>query len=488
MTRYTFAIVGTAVLCTVAATGIRAQQKPAPATTAARPAAAAAPATAGTTVAKPAANLMPAESQSALLKQYCSGCHNDNTKSGGMTLSKFDAAHAEQTPELTEKMNKKLRAGLMQTPGARRPEKEAVKTLVTTLETTMDRTASLRPNPGSRPFQRLTRTEYARSVHDLLGIDEDVEALLPADTLSDGLDNIADSQQMSATLMEGYMRAALKVSRDAVGDPHSEPGAAVYKIDRTSNQLRHVDGAPFGTRGGISTTYNFPADGEYDFRALLHGTPTGTLFGWVPGEQLEVSIDGERISVMDIDPRMSESQPTGLNLHSGKIFVRAGAHRVSAAFPLKHSDLFEEDIAANEHTLADTDIGDYRELTELPHLREFEISGPFNVTGVSDTPSRRRVFVCRPLGPQDEQPCATKILTSLAKQAYRRPVTAEDMEGLMAFYDEGRKEADFESGIRVALQALLTSPSFVFRLERAPAGVKPGQTYRISDLELASRL
>src|SRR5215467_13795225 len=274
MTRYTFAIVGTAVLCTVAATGIKAQQKPAPATTAPRPAAVAAPA-AGTTTPKPAVNLMPAESQSALLKQYCSGCHNDNTKSGGMTLTKFDAAHAEQTPELTEKMIKKLRAGLMPPPGARRPDKEAVKTFAITLETTMDRTASLRPNPGSRPFQRLTRTEYARSIHDLLGIDEDVEALLPADTLSDGLDNIADSQQMSATLMEGYMRAALKVSRDAVGDPHSEPGSAVYKIDRTSNQLRHVEGAPFGTRGGISTIYNFPADGEYDFRALLHGTPTG---------------------------------------------------------------------------------------------------------------------------------------------------------------------------------------------------------------------
>jgi len=491
MRRYTFAVFGTVILCTIAGTRIAAQQKQAtaPATARAHTTAAATHTAQATTAApKPAPNLMPAEAQSALIKDYCSGCHNDKTKSGGMTLTVFSTAHPEQTPELTEKMIKKLRAGLMPPSGMKRPDKETVHAMVTTLETTMDRTASLRPNPGSRPFQRLTRTEYARSIHDLLGIDEDVEALLPADTLSDGLDNIADSQQMSATLMEGYMRAALKVSRDALGDPHSEPGSAVYKIDRTASQLRHVEGAPFGTRGGISTVYNFPADGEYDFRALLHGTPTGTLFGWVPGEQLEVSIDGERISVMDIDPRMSESAPSGLNLHSGKIFIKAGSHRVSAAFPLKHSDLFEEDIAPNEHTLADTDIGDYHELTELPHLREFEISGPFNVTGVSDTPSRRRVFVCRPLGPQDEQPCATRILTNLAKQAYRRPVSAEDMEGLMSFYEVGRKEGDFESGIRVALQALLTSPAFVFRLERAPAGVKPGQTYRISDLELASRL
>src|SRR5215470_340765 len=404
---------------------------------------------------------MPLESQVGLIKEYCSGCHNEKIKSGGMTLTDLDLAHVDRNPALAEKVIRKVKTGLMPPSTAtKRPELESRKAFVAALETEMDQLAALHPNAGSRPFQRLTRTEYARSIHDLLGIDEDVEALLPADTLSDGLDNIADSQQMSATLMEGYMRAALKVSRDAVGDPHSEPGSAVYKIDRTSNQLRHADGAPFGTRGGITTTYNFPADGEYDFRALLHGTPTGQLFGWVPGEQLEVSLDGERIALMDIDPRMSESTPTGLNLHSGKIFVKAGAHRVAAAFPLRHSDLFEEDIAPNEHTLADTDIGDYRELTELPHLREFEISGPFNVTGVSDTASRRRIFTCRPLGPQDEQPCATKILTNLAKQAYRRSVSPEDMEGLMNFFDIGRKEGDFENGIRVALQALLTSPQF----------------------------
>jgi len=485
MTRTTFAILGMVILCAIATVGVNlAQQKTAPA----QPAVAVKAQAPAAAPQAPAANLMPVESQSALLKQYCQGCHNPTTKSGEMTLTSLDLAHVNQTPELTEKVIKKLRAGLMPPPGNKRPDRESVKTFVTTLETTMDRTAALRPNPGSRPFQRLTRTEYARSVHDLLGIDEDVEALLPADTLSDGLDNIADSQQMSATLMEGYMRAALKVSRDAVGDPHSEPGSAVYKLDRTASQLHHVEGTPFGTRGGLATIYNFPADGEYDFRALMHGTPTGQLFGWVPGEQLEVSIDGERIALIDIDPKMSESTPTGLNLRSGKISVKAGAHRVAAAFPLRHSDLFEEDIAPNEHTLADTDIGDYRELTELPHLREFEISGPFNVTGISDTLSRRRVFTCRPLSQQDEQPCATKIVTDLAKKAYRRPVTAEDMEGLMTFYEQGRKDGDFESGIRTALQALLTSPSFVFRLEKAPATVKPGQTYRISDIELASRL
>src|SRR4029079_10110726 len=178
--------------------------------------------------------------------------------------------------------------------------------------------------------------EYARSVHDLLGIDVDVAQFLPPDTLSEGLDNIADSQSFSASLMEGYLRAAAKISRDALGDPKAAPASAVYKLPRTGSQLRRVEGAPYGTRGGISVVYNFPADGQYNFRSLLHGTPTGGLFGNVPGEQIEVSIDGERISLQTIDQGISEAMLTGLNLYSGRIFVKAGPHRVSSAFLSKH--------------------------------------------------------------------------------------------------------------------------------------------------------
>jgi hypothetical protein len=234
--------------------------------------------------------------------------------------------------------------------------------------------------------------------------------------------------------------------------------------------------------------YNFPADGEYTFRSLLHGTPTGGLFGNVPDEQLEISVDGDQVAVLTIEQTISESLPTGLNLTTGHISVKAGQHRVSAAFIQKHSVLVDDDIAEIEHTLADTDIGRDRELTEYPHLREFEINGPHVVTGVSDTPSRRRVFTCRPLSPSEEMPCATRIVTDLARQAYRRPITAEDMEGLMTLYAQGRKKGDFEDGIRSALEGVLASLDFVARIEQTPANIKPGQNYRISDLELASRL
>ena len=435
---------------------------------------------------------MAVEQQQALVKQYCMGCHSDTVKAGGIQLSKLDLAHPDANAELAERVIRQLKAGQMPKAGAPRPAADILKNFANTLATTIDRAAAAKIDPGSRPFQRLTRTEYAKSVKDLLGIEEDVSALLPPDTISEGFDNIADAQPFSATLMEGYLRAAARISRDALGDPRAEASSAVYKIPRTASQLTHVDGAPFGTRGGISVEYNFPADGNYEFRGLLHVVPTGQLFGGpltarVP-EQLEFSIDGERVAIREIDSRMSESLPTGTNLYSGRVFVKAGAHNVSAAFPVHHSDLIDDDIMPIDHTLSDTTIGTDLEITSYPHLREFEIKGPFDVTGVSDTPSRRRVFTCRPMSAKEEEPCATKIISNLMKVAYRRPTTPEDLEGVMTFYDRGRKDADFEAGIRSALEAILVSPNFVFRFEEVPAGVKPGQVYRISDVDLASRL
>ena len=461
------------------------------------PAAAAAPQrTAPAATAVAAVSAAPAgmtvDAQTALAKQYCMTCHSDTTKAGGVQLSKLNIAHPEQTPELAEKVIRQLRGGSMPKGGSPRPPAATLKAMASAMATSIDRAAMANVNPGSRPFQRLTRTEYGRSVKDLLGIEVDVEALLPADTISEGFDNIADAQPFSATLMEGYMRAAARISRDALGDPKAEPGSAVYKIPRTASQLKHVDGAPFGSRGGISTAYNFPADGEYEFRGLLHVVPTGQLFGGPISaknvEQLEFSIDGERIALKDIDSRMSESLPTGANIYSGRAFVQAGAHRVSGAFLVKHSDLVDDNIMPIEHTLSDTTIGTDTEITSYPHLREFEIKGPFNVTGVSDSASRRRVFTCRPTSAGDEVPCATKIITNLMKVAYRRPTTSEDLEGVMSFYDRARKGADFETGVRSALEAILVSPNFVFRLEQTPAAVKPGQVFRIADLDLASRL
>src|SRR5688572_11303809 len=255
--------------------------------------------------------LLPAE-QNALLKQYCVTCHNDRTKAGTMSLQSFDAATVLEHPELAEKMIRKLRAGMMPPVGARRPEPAVLSGLAAAFETKIDRAAVLNPNPGWRPSQRLNRAEYARAVKDLLAVEVDVNQFLPADTISDGFDNIADTQTISATLMDGYLRAASQISRLAVGDRNASATSITWKVPRTASQMRHVEGAPLGTRGGLSVTHTFPADGEYLFKIMLHMGPTGDLFGGpYRGEQIEVSIDGARVALMDINPRMNEQDPNG---------------------------------------------------------------------------------------------------------------------------------------------------------------------------------
>ena len=386
-------------------------------------------------------------------------------------------------------MIRKLRLGMMPPVGMRRPDLATVTAFVSSMESRLDQMASLHPNPGHRPFQRLNRSEYEHAVNDLLSLDVDVTAFLPADTISGGFDNVADAQSFSATLMDGYLRAASRISTLAVGDPKAGAAEATVKVPRTASQMQHVEGTPFGTRGGISVMHTFPADGEYSFRMQLHSIPTGQLFGsTVRGEQIEVSLDGERVAVLDINPRMSEADPNGMNIRTPPIHVKAGTQNVSAAFVQRFDAPVDDLMAPIDHTLADTQIGAGFGITTLPHLREFAISGPFKVTGVSDTPSRHRIFTCRPTSIGEEKTCATDIVRRLASQAYRGPLTATDTEGLMHFYDQGRKEGDFESGIRMALQAILASPRFLFRLEQTPATARPGQNYRITDLDLASRL
>jgi hypothetical protein len=426
---------------------------------------------------------------SPMIEQYCLGCHDAGSKSGGLVLEQFDVAHPEKNIDISEKVIRKLRAGLMPPVGEDRPDPATISAFVTSLETTIDKAAADHPNPGSRPFQRLNRVEYARSIHDLLAIDVDVDAFLPPDTVSHGFDNVADVESLSPALMEGYMRAAGKISRDAVGDAKATPSVATYKVPRTASQVQHVEGAPLGTRGGISVMHNFPADGDYVFKIQLHSTATGGLFGSTSkGEQIEVSVNGARVALLDIDPRMNESGANGMNMDTKPIAVKAGPQRVSAAFIQKATAPVDDLIEPIEHTLADTIIGSSQGITTFPHLRDFGVSGPFKVTGISDTPSRHKIFTCHPATATDERPCAMKILGELASQAYRRPTGADDVNALMTFYEAGRKDGDFESGVRTALQAMLASPSFVFRLEHVPASVKPGQTYRLSDIELASRL
>lgn len=430
---------------------------------------------------------LPLSDQRELIADFCVTCHDDDKEKGGLTLEKFDPGRAEMNAAVAEKMIRKLRAGMMPPAGSERPETSTLMALAASLEGRLDAYAAKNPNPGHRTFQRLNRAEYANAIRDLLGIDVDVSAFLPPDTISHNFDNIADVQTVSPTVLEGYLRAAARISRDAIGDPDAAPGSTTYRVPRTASQLAHVEGAPFGTRGGLSVIHNFPADGEYSFRMMLHSIPTGQLYGsTVRGEQIEVSINGARVAVLDINPRMSEADPSGMNLQTPPVMVKAGPHRVSAAFIQRFEGPVDDLLAPIEQTLADTQIGSATGVSTLPHLRDLAVLGPQKVTGVSDTPTRRRIFSCRPLSADEDRTCATRIISTLARNAYRRPVTAEDVNGLLKFYDEGRTR-DFEAGIRTALQAMLASPHFILRIEEAPR-VKPGRNYRITPVDLASRL
>jgi hypothetical protein len=431
----------------------------------------------------------------ALVSQYCVTCHSERGKAGELSLAGFDPDRATEHPSVAEKMIRKLRAGMMPPPGARRPSPEALSALASAMESKLDAASLVNPDPGWRPFQRLNRAEYAREIKRLLSLDVDVSAFLPADTVSNGFDNIADAQTFSPTLMEGYLRAASRITMLAIGDPESSASQATYKVSKATSQLARVDGAPLGTRGGVSVMHTFPADGDYIFSADFYAEPLGLLFGsTATGEQLEVSIDGARVALFDINPRMSEEK-TGLQLKSAPVHVQAGPRRVSAAFINRFEGLVNDLIAPIDHTLADTEIGVAYGITTLPHLRGLNIVGPQQTTGVSETVSRRAVFRCRPTSAAEEATCAATIVRRLATQAFRRPVSAHDFESLMAFYDRGRKNASFERGIAKALEAILASPQFLFKLEEPPVRVTLARTgaskvegYRLADLDLASRL
>ncbi|MDH4066902.1 MAG: DUF1592 domain-containing protein, partial [Acidobacteriota bacterium] len=422
-----------------------------------------------------------------VVRQYCVTCHNDRAKAGGLTLASFEAPQAAADVVVAEKMIRKLRAGMMPPAGARRPDPATLAALTAMLETTVDQAAD-RGRPGGRVFQRLNRAEYARAVRDLLDLDIDVSGLLPADTISAGFDNVADSQMFSPTLMEAYLRAASKVTALAVGDPLAESAEALYRVPKTLSQMVQVDGAPLGTRGGLSVVHTFPADGEYTLRLELHSNACGYLFGGPTlGEQIEVSVDGVRAAVLDVNPKAAD-MTGGLTLKTPSVHVTAGAHRVTAAFLKRFDGPVNDLFAPIDHTLADTQIGVAYGITTLPHLKDMTIVGPLTVTGVSDTDSRRKIFTCRPTAPAEEEACSSRIVRDLATLAFRRPVSPRDFERLMAFYGEGRAEGDFETGVASALEAILASPQFLFRLEPVPARVAAGQPYRLDPLALASRM
>lgn len=424
-----------------------------------------------------------AEALTEVVQRYCVRCHNERRLTGNLTLERFDVLSAAEQAEVAEKMIVKLRAGMMPPPGARRPSPDTLLSLVETLERTVDAAARTEPEPGSRRFQRLNRPEYERVVADLLDLRIDAGRWLPADTYLGNFDNLAAAQGLSTTLLEAYLRAATEVSRLAIGNPRAVSVSAKYMnpIEVSQHAWDHLEGTPFGTRGGMVVTHDFPADGEYVFSFE-------TLFGRGTGfEDLDVSIDGEGVALVPIEHNGESFAP----LRTEPVFVRAGQRQVAAAFVRRHEGPYEDRLSPFDWSFVGgedaTQWANYG-ITALRHLADLMITGPTTVAGVSETSSRQRIFTCHPDRGDEARDCAARIVRRLATAAYRRPATDVDLAGPMDFYDEAAASDGFEVGVRTALQAILANPSFIFRLESQPADVEPGAVYRLLDVDLASRL
>jgi mono/diheme cytochrome c family protein len=440
----------------------------------------------------------PGADQNAVVRRYCATCHSERTKSGGLSLTAFDAARAAQNAETAEKIIRKLQAGLMPPPGSPRPDAAAHAALVSMLETTIDTAAAAKPNPGARTFQRLNRPEYSRAVHDLLGLDVDAGTWLPLDQKSANFDNIADAQALSPMLLEAYLNAASAVSRMALGDRHAPTVDHTYSAPGYVSQhpWDHMDGAPYGTRGGLVVNEVFPADAEYVFEVDLVAGSNARF------EDIDISIDGERVALIKYEtgPAGGADGRGAVQMRTEPVLIHAGQHRVAAAFVRRTEGPYEDLIRPHDWSFAGGGSGGPG-ITTLPHVKDFVIKGPYRTTGISETASRQRIFSCRPTMSSEERPCARQIVSRLGADAYRRPLAASEIDRLMPFYDEGSKASraggaggsgkaggGFEEGIRSALEAILASPYFIFRLEKEPEFAKAGATYRVADLDLASRL
>jgi len=421
-----------------------------------------------------------AEAAAELIDRYCVECHNDADFTANLTLEGKDLAALAHEAEDWEKVIRKLRAGMMPPPGAARPERDDYMALTGWLEAEIDRSATV--NPGTKVVHRLNRTEYANAIRDLLALEIDPAKFLPPDDSSRGFDNIAGSLTISPTLLEAYDSAAAKIARMAVGFWRS-PTEALYIARIDSSQVYQLEDQPFGTRGGMAVSYVFPADGEYRFTVRNLGVGT-----FVPDEILELNIDGERVhswvyTRMGLSAGMDSEQDGEL---TAIVPVKAGSRSVAATFVATN---YRPSLDVAQHfDRKSLENGSVRELTNYPVIGALRIEGPFNPARPEDSASQRRIFICEPLAEAEEEPCAGDILTTLASRAFRRPVDAGDLEQLMGFYDAGRNQGSFEDGIELALRRLLTSPQFLLRVEQEPAGVAPGESYPISDIELASRL
>jgi mono/diheme cytochrome c family protein len=433
-----------------------------------------------------------------MLDRYCVGCHNDRAKTGGLTLQKIDVDHVGDDAAVWEKVLQKLETNAMPPVGRPRPDHEAVGQFTSWLETSLDSAAAANPNPGQPGVHRLNRTEYVNAIRDVLALKIDGAALLPADTSGYGFDNIADVLSVSPGLLDRYMIAAQTVSRIAVGDPSIRPVVDQYKQLELLRQEDRVDeDLPFGTRGGVVADHNFPVDAEYTIHVRLQRTLDSVIRGVNEQNVLEVYLDGSLLKQFTIycqpNRKGGTSQNDGLleacaqNADADlevRLPVKAGPHRVGAAF-LKHSAI-KEGLGLDRVPIV-TFTYSYGRNTQVS-VDSLEVGGPYQVEGPGESPSRRRIFVCHPSASQDDALCAKRILATIARRAYRRPVTDVDLQPLMAFYETGRRERNFDGGIELALKAILVSPNFLFRIERAQAPADSSGVFHVSDIDLASRL
>ncbi|MEO8256116.1 MAG: DUF1592 domain-containing protein [Acidobacteriota bacterium] len=417
-----------------------------------------------------------AETQAAIAK-YCTTCHNERVRTAGLALDPAGIGHPGDQSETWEKVLRQLRAGTMPPPGAVRPPPAFYTRATAYLTRELEASAAARPNPGKLPLaHRLTRTEYGNVIRDLLALPDlpkelDYATLLPADNASSGFDNLADTLFVSPATMERYLAAASKISRVAVGDPDMGALVNTHITPVRQSQDGRNEALPFGTRGGLEIDGYFPLDGEYEFKVQTAEVSADV-------HQLEVSIDGERKAITNVArrPRVPAGEDAP-NQGDFRFAVPAGPRRVGVAF-------LERSEAQSESPLRPPG----RNRGALPSVVSVTITGPFNATGPGDTPSRRRLFVCRPASADNESACADRILTTLLRRAYRRDVTAADLRLVRRFYDAGRAERDFDLGIQRALERVLISPQFLFRIEQEPAGTAPGSVARVGEFELASRL
>jgi mono/diheme cytochrome c family protein len=431
--------------------------------------------------------------QRALLDKYCATCHSERLKTGGLVLEKLDVTKVGDNAQIWEKVVEKLRGGMMPPPGMPRPDKAALDGLVSWAENELDRAAISNSNPGRIGLHRLNRAEYGNAVRDLLGLDVDPTDLLPADDSSSGFDNIAEALTVSPVLLERYLSAAWKISAVAVGDPNITPTTQTFRVRSDASQDQHIEGLPVGTRGGILVRYNFPLDAEYRFKVKFWSNTVNTVRGLEFPSRVEITVDGARVKLVTIggeeDANLGNTNPTASAEQISKrvelqIPVKAGPHTVTVAFLQKTTGPTVDILQPFGREKLDP-----VNTAGIPEVDFLAITGPIKPTGSGDTPSRRKIFTCRPSGNADPVPCATKILTALARQAYRRPVTDSETERLLTYFQRGRNNnGTFDSGIETALAFLLVNPQFLFRSEIDPPGAAPGKPYRISDFELASRL